>query len=96
MNGKNVKELRERTHLPQQALARIIGVSTTTVHRWEAKPSERIAGTGGAIVFLEALDRASLQDPEIIRHVSDWEMRGQFYFWARIFKLASEQIEKRS
>lgn len=42
MNAIEIKEIRERLHLTQEALAHLLGVSFQTVNRWERgifKPS---------------------------------------------------------
>lgn len=94
MTGDDIKALRERTHLPQEALARIVGVSNATVHRWERVGPKRIEPSMGVLLFLQALDGASRHDTDIVRHIADWRDRGPIYFWARIFKLSYEHLTK--
>ena len=43
MNATEIKEIRERLHLTQEALAHLLGVSFQTINRWERglfKPSK--------------------------------------------------------
>lgn len=87
MTGEDVRAMRERCHLTQEGLARILKVSFVTVNRWERHDIEPISCVA---TFVNALNLASLADPEIVRRISDWSERGEFYFWARIFKLAHE------
>ncbi len=93
MTGVDIKALRERMHLTQEALARILHISFVTVNRWERG---HVRATNGVDAFLQALDRASKQDVDLVRKFPDWLDRGEFYFWARIFKLAYEHLEMRS
>lgn len=95
MTGDDIIALRERTHLTQEALARILKISTTTVHRWETSPKASVRATGGAASFLQALDHASKRDPSIVRHIYDWPNRGEFYFWSKIFYLSYEHVTKK-
>lgn len=92
LTGEAVRALRERLGLSQHALAHMLWISTTTVHRWEVHPTDMVPATGGALVFLRALHYASLREPDLRSKLADLRDDGDFNFWARIFTLAYEQI----
>ena len=94
LTGNDVRALRERLHLSQEALARILQVAMSSVHRWETRtPSVVVRFTGGVGPFIRAREAASHRDTELIRHMPDWLDRGEIYFWARIFALAYEHLK---
>ncbi|GGF75297.1 transcriptional regulator [Terasakiella brassicae] len=56
---KKIKELREREHISQAVLAKLVGVSTKTVVKWEAK--DGTPPKGAAARLLDLIDRKGLE-----------------------------------
>ncbi len=82
--GAQVKELRERLHLTQEAMAETLGVSFATVNRWEngwtipsklaLRQIDLLSRSAGLLLSQQAKDRKVEDHPRAsigIRSVSD-------------------------
>lgn len=58
MDGKQIKELRERYHLTQAMLAEFMNLSTVTISKWERNEKNP---NGTALMVLNALNETGLQ-----------------------------------
>ena len=67
MTGERVRRLRQKLGLTQERLAQLLGVSWTTVNRWEAGAS---SPTGMAARLLMLLERAG-HDREFVLTLND-------------------------
>lgn len=95
LTGDDVRALRDRLRLSQQAFAQILQVATSSVHRWERLPPNVVVRfTGGVGPFIRALDAASHRDLDLHRHLRQWLDGGEIHFWSRIFQLAYEHISR--
>ena len=78
--GSRVKEIREKLGLTQHQLAKLVGVTGMTVHRWE---HEQTRGPGGAtaqmlLQFAKAADRRKANDMK--KRIVDWLFIGGAMF----------------
>src|SRR2546425_5491601 len=67
LTGERVRRLRQKLNLTQERLAQLLGVSWTTVNRWEAGAS---SPTGMAARLLILLERAG-HDRQFVLTLSD-------------------------
>jgi transcriptional regulator with XRE-family HTH domain len=85
--GERLRQLRARLGLSQEALAHLLGVSFTTVNRWES--DKRASGPRGVVLtFLNALEAAVQRDPTVRAALRDWTTRGQPYVLQQVLALA--------
>lgn len=87
--GERLRQLRTRLGLSQEALAQLLGVSFTTVNRWES--DRQVSGPRGVILtFLQALEAAAHRDPTLRDSLRAWMARGQPYVLQRVLALAND------
>jgi transcriptional regulator with XRE-family HTH domain len=95
--GERLRQLRARLGLSQEAMAQLLGVSFTTVNRWES--DRRVSGPRGVVLtFLLALESAVQRDPNVREALRDWMARGQPYVLQQVLALAnaSDQQPKKT
>lgn len=91
--GERLRQLRTRLGLTQEALAQLLGVSFTTVNRWES--DRRASGPRGVVLtFLHALEAALHHDPTLPEALRVWMTRGQPYVLQQVLSLAQPQRKK--
>lgn len=88
-----MRQLRTRLGLSQEALAQLLGVSFTTVNRWEAD-GQASGPRGVVLTFLRALEAALQRDSTVRDGLRDWMARGQPYVLQRVLALAYGNGEK--
>jgi hypothetical protein len=89
VTGTRLRSLRTRLRLSQQRLARLLGVSTATIHRWETQPAA--AGPLGVVrIVLCTLERAVLKDESFSERLTLWSDHGQAFVLTKLFAFAGE------
>jgi transcriptional regulator with XRE-family HTH domain len=92
MVGERLRHLRTRLGLSQEVLAQLLGVSFTTVNRWES--DRGASGPRGVILtFLIALEGAVEVEPGLREDLRSWMAHGQPYVLQRVFALAYGEKE---
>jgi|HubBroStandDraft_1064217.scaffolds.fasta_scaffold813317_2 transcriptional regulator with XRE-family HTH domain len=73
--------------MSQEGLARLLGVSFSTINRWETV--EGVSGPRGTILtVLTALEEGLRRDPGLPSRLVSWSQHGQPYVLQRLFTLA--------
>lgn len=88
MTGTRLRSLRIDLQLSQEALAHLLGCSTTTIHRWETRTT---SGPLGVVrIVLCTLERAVQKDRSFSQQLAQWSERGQAFVLTKLFAFAGE------
>ena len=95
MTGARLRNLRTQLRLSQEALAHLLGVSTSSIHRWETQSAA--AGPLGVVrTVLLTLEFAAGKDTGFASLLEQWSERGQSFVLTKLFAFAGEDMLRSS
>ena len=87
VTANQLRRLRTRLGLSQEALARLLGVSFATVNRWESQ-SATSEPRGMILVVLQGLQAGLRVDAGLPERLKEWMPHGQAYVLQKVLALA--------
>lgn len=90
LNSDRLIAIRRKLDLPQEQMARLLGVSFASVNRWEGGHSSPTGPTRDLYLAIDAALRAG-HSPEAIRNAANAE-RGMFLYG--LFRMAYAQARR--
>lgn len=87
VTANQLRRLRTRLGLSQEALARLLGVSFATVNRWESEAATS-EPRGMILVVLQALQAGLRVDSDLPERLKEWMPHGQVYVLQKVLAVA--------